>query len=252
MRQCNVLEADAHRLVDNDVAGAAVVGRAPHQQLAELGDTHRIDRPGCSAHELTGLNLRGRQPFNDDEFGPCEQASSSSRAAGLLEPTAAMNVPGLTHVPSNKGSVARVAVTITSASLTAVLASTALAVTPNSVFSQSAKSGADARPATHTRSNGWTSSSASACARACTPVPKIASERASRAASRCIATAVAAAVRKRVISFAAIVASASPVTEENSTMTKLKRPWIVEYTLAPTTPAAGSAAPIIATAATVS
>ena len=31
-------------------------------------------------------------------------------------------------------------------------------------------------------------------------------------------------------------------------MTKLKRPWIVEYTLAPTTPAAGNAAPIVATA----
>jgi hypothetical protein len=110
----------------------------------------------------------------------------------------------------------------------AVEASAAADSTPSSVCTQFAKSGAAARPATSTRSNGCVSSSASAWACACTPVPKIDSVRALRIASRRIATALAAAVRNFVISFASIAASASPVNDENRTMTKLKRPPMVE------------------------
>ena len=153
--------------------------------------------------------------------------SSSSRAAGLLDPTAATNAPGLTSAPSNSGSLARVAVQITSPPLAAVAASTAVAGTPNSVCTQLANSGAAARPATRTRWKGCASRNASAWARACTPLPKMESVAASRAARRCIATALAAAVRYFVISLASIVASASPVSDENSTITKLNWPLTV-------------------------
>ncbi len=73
MRKRDILEADADRLVDDDVSWPPVVMRALDQQLAELDDAGAVDHAGRGAHKLAGLGRGGGQPFDDDQFGPRQQ-----------------------------------------------------------------------------------------------------------------------------------------------------------------------------------
>ena len=143
---------------------------------------------------------------------------SSSRRVGTQAPTAFTWAPSAIHAPWTTGAADEVTVQTMWAPSTAARTDGAASTgTPWRSDASSAKRRARSasRPHTRTRRIGRTSSIASRCVRACTPVPTIASSVASSRARARVATADAAAVRMAVTAVASTTASSRPCTSSN-------------------------------------